>query len=72
MASAHSNLLVMLLVLTTPTFAQTACKVIGVADGACREYLKNPGYLSLEKEARTKRQGLWADNNPIYPRDFRR
>ncbi|MCP2041134.1 endonuclease YncB(thermonuclease family) [Neisseria sp. HSC-16F19] len=146
-------LLALLLAVSAPTFAQTACKVIGVADGdtincltadkqtlrvrldqidapeknqaygqasrkrlsdlvygknvilmqngkdrygrviaevhlggqninmemvrsghawAYREYLKNPGYLSLEKEARAKRQGLWADPNPIYPRDFRR
>lgn len=37
-----------------------------------RQYAKDSMLMSLEKSARTKRIGLWALDNPIYPPDFRK
>jgi micrococcal nuclease len=42
---------------------------------AFREYLERPyasEYIRAEEEARRARRGLWAENNPKPPREFRR
>jgi len=49
-----------------------------VAEGyawAYRQYLDRPHaseYISLEEQARAKRLGLWQQNNPQPPWEFRR
>lgn len=37
-----------------------------------RHYSKKQDYIKEEEKARQERKGLWADNNPINPYDFRR
>lgn len=37
-----------------------------------RQYAKDSMLMNLEKSARTKKIGLWALDNPIYPPDFRK
>lgn len=37
-----------------------------------RQYAKDSTLMNLEKTARSKRIGLWALDNPIYPSDFRK
>ncbi|WKT00564.1 thermonuclease family protein [Gallibacterium salpingitidis] len=39
---------------------------------AYREYLHSNQYLQAETEARQKRLGLWQDENPIYPSNWRK
>jgi endonuclease YncB( thermonuclease family) len=42
---------------------------------AYRQYLKRPyasEYIDAEREAREKRLGLWKDNNPTSPWEFRK
>lgn len=39
---------------------------------AFREYLTDPNYIKYEQYARQNRLGLWKDNNPIYPSNWRR
>ena len=36
-----------------------------------RRYSKNAALMHLEENARAKKIGLWKDDNPIYPSDFR-
>lgn len=35
------------------------------------KYLTDPNIADLEKEAKSKKIGLWADSNPVAPWDFR-
>jgi len=35
-------------------------------------YSRDPGLAALEREARAKRLGLWADRSPVPPWEFRR
>jgi endonuclease YncB( thermonuclease family) len=37
-----------------------------------RHYSKDPGYLAAEQIARSKKLGLWRDEHPLPPWDFRR
>lgn len=37
-----------------------------------KKYSDNPVFARLENNARRKRIGLWVDNNPIAPWDFRK
>ena len=39
---------------------------------AFREYLNDNEYLTLEKQARKERLGLWAYPHPEYPKDYRK
>ena len=36
-----------------------------------KKYSKNPNYFKTEKEAKSKKLGLWSDKNPIEPWEFR-
>lgn len=36
------------------------------------KYSKRKDYVDLEREARTKKRGLWIEKNPIAPWDFRK
>ena len=45
-----------------------------VRDGLAHHYKRfdnSPAYAAAETEARQKRRGLWADDNPISPEDYR-
>jgi endonuclease YncB( thermonuclease family) len=37
-----------------------------------KKYSKNPNYFKAEKEAKSKKLGLWSDKNPIEPWEFRK
>ena len=37
-----------------------------------RRYNRDPRYIQAEQTARQQRLGLWQDDNPTYPEDYRR
>lgn len=39
---------------------------------AYKEYMRNPVYLDLQKQAERNKIGLWSHKNAIYPQDFRK
>ena len=39
---------------------------------AYRQYMHDKQYLAAEAQARQQRRGLWQDDNPIYPSNWRK
>ena len=39
---------------------------------AYQQYLQHPIYLQAQQQAQTQRIGLWADNYPIAPNEWRK
>ena len=62
-------------VLGTIYYNNTDINLQQVKDGYAwvyKKYSKNHNYFKAEKEAKSKKLGLWSDKNPIEPWEFRK